>query len=243
MVDNVRVGVHACQSCIANHQSPNTNCEDDIVSLVKMSITNVTKGVVGWMNGYGANGVDGNGSPVKRQLSNRSGDADIGTFDSGIENWTSNNITRHLATAHMRSGATVLSKSSINYENGTTVDDFHFNSDDYGSYRVYHSYQGNGNGIVAFSMPNYAINYGNQTMVKRYPTLDYLCQGYMAVHTVPMLILSPESSMIIMTSNPQLAKCTIWQRKVAGPQSFLSCTPLIATMSVNHGKLQCGYFI
>ena len=121
LVDNVNVGIDACQSCIANHQSPNFNCRNDIVSLVKMSITNVTKGVVGWMSGYGANGVDGNGSPVKRQLSNRSGDADIDTFDPVIENWTSNNITRHLATAHIRSGAKMLSKSSINDEDGNTV--------------------------------------------------------------------------------------------------------------------------
>lgn len=181
MVDNVNVGIDACQSRVANHQSPNTNCRNDIVALVKMSISNVTKGVKGWMTGYSTNGVNGNGSPVKRQLSNRSSDAGIDLFDTDIENWTSNNITRHLATAHIRSGASMLSKSSIKYKNGTTVDDFQFNSDDYGLYRVYHSYQGNGNGIVAFSLPNYGTNYGNQTLIKRYPTLDYLCQGYMAV--------------------------------------------------------------
>lgn len=39
------------------------------------------------MNGYNVNIVDGNRFPVRRQLSNRSGDVDIGTFDSdNIEN-------------------------------------------------------------------------------------------------------------------------------------------------------------
>lgn len=55
MVDNIKQSVDTCSSCVTDEQSPTTDCQNGLVDLLKMSITNITKGVVGWMCGYSGN--------------------------------------------------------------------------------------------------------------------------------------------------------------------------------------------
>lgn len=181
LVDNVDQGITACQSCIASHVSPNSNCREDIKDLVKMSISNIIKGIVGWQTGYDPNGVVGNGSPIKRELINDRSSAINNIFESDLENTFSNNITRHLILKHVIEGANILHSSTTTHDNGTTIDEFYLSSDNYGSYRVYHSYSDENTGVIAFSMPNYQSLSNTTSLTKRYPTLDYLCQGYMGV--------------------------------------------------------------
>lgn len=53
--DNADQGITAWQSCITNQLSPNSNCREHIKDLVKMSISNIIKGTVGWQTGYDTN--------------------------------------------------------------------------------------------------------------------------------------------------------------------------------------------
>lgn len=68
LVDNVDQGITACQSCSASHVSPNSNCREDIKELIKMSISNIIKGIVGWQTGYDPNDAAENGFFVKMGL-------------------------------------------------------------------------------------------------------------------------------------------------------------------------------
>lgn len=57
----------------------------------------------------------------------------------------------------------------------------YFSSDDLGVYRVFHRHDGQESGIIGVGMPNYDAITKNMTIAKRYPSFDYLCEGYMGV--------------------------------------------------------------
>lgn len=67
LIDNIIVATDASKSCKAYYWVPGTSCRDDIFALVKMSITNGVKGIVG-VCVYCASDVDEARSPFKRRV-------------------------------------------------------------------------------------------------------------------------------------------------------------------------------